>query len=240
MMGSRNKNILSALLCILIWLSIGSSQSASVTISAAEIESHLQKYIEGIFQPRHIRYETRQVREIPSVTLLQQPDQITVGHKGDEVPGGYEVFKVTFYREGNPLRSLYIPVEIRVFQKVWVTSRPVEKDEKLSATNIHLEEKETSSLSGMAYSESESPANLYARRTLPANKIILKSDVREAYLVRQGESADLEYQNGAIKIHLKTIALQNGEAHELIWVKNPENHKRIRVRVVSANTVTLP
>ena len=206
----------------------------------AAIREKVENYIQNRFAGSGVRYQLEFVQSLPEIRLPQASDSINVSSSGEGLPQGNKVIKVTFYRQKIALRSIYVATKIHLFKKVWVTAYSFKRDEKISVTKLNSEEKDITKLNGEPLEKSPGSGDLVTRRSLPANKVLMKKDVRQPYLICKGHRLDVEYKKGNVRIILQTQALQNGGAGELIWVKNLDTRKRMRVKVVAPSLAVIP
>lgn len=225
---------------IVLLLGWAGSSAAGYYYPAAEIKSAVSAYIENQFRGRGQRFELNWINQINDVSLPNPPEKVEVTRRARGPLAANRVFRVTFYENGKAQKSIYVPVQIRVFQPVWVTRYAIRKGEVLDVDRLNLEEREITHLSGNPLPRMPGVARLMARRSLPAGRVVLQNDVREPYLVEKGNRVDVLFARGAVKIKIQTLAAQSGSRDDLIWVKNPKTRQRMRVRVVGSDQAVLP
>jgi len=238
-MKQRTEIIWLVLFVLLFTASRSLGEAKRFVYPKAEIRMQVQNFVAHHFAQSDSRYQIEWLQDIPEVRLLQRPDSIAVSSNGGNRWWGNRVIRVAFYSRGKALRSIYVSVRIRVFGKVWITVQSIRQGEVISARQLVQKETEITNFNEAPFTFSQT-SHWIARRHIAANRILLQRDVREPFLVQKGHHLDVEYHSGAIRIKLKALALQNGGNGELIWVKNLENRKRLRVKVIGPALAVVP
>jgi flagella basal body P-ring formation protein FlgA len=78
-----------------------------------------------------------------------------------------------------------------------------------------------------------------ARRTLLPGKPVEVNAVRDAYLVNQGKSSLVVFQNAGLTITTQAVALDNGAAGDVVKLRNPDSGLVIQGTVDRDGTVRL-
>lgn len=206
--------------------------------TAREIRQQIDQYVRQQYRDSGDRVKISFLQEITDITLGQPADRMAVFCNG--IPRGNTVFTVRFFRDEKALRALYLSARVSVFGQVVVTDGVIRRGEPLDAARLKTEEKEITRLPAAPFRTVAQVAGLVAKRNLAAGQIVSEKDVRPPFLVRKGEHLNVAYQKGAVKISLEALALQDGGKNDLIWVKNPLNRRRLRVKVVAKDDAVLP
>jgi len=78
-----------------------------------------------------------------------------------------------------------------------------------------------------------------ARRTLLPGQPVQVNAIRDAYLVNQGKSSLVVFQNAGLTITTQAVALDNGVAGEVVKLRNPDSGVVIQGTVERDGTVRL-
>ncbi|MEJ2636532.1 MAG: flagellar basal body P-ring formation chaperone FlgA [Calditrichia bacterium] len=208
--------------------------------SSQQICGKIQSYVDNCYSQSGARFEIEWIQSVPDVTLLNSPDLISVSHRGEVLPRGNQVVKISFYSRRQILRSIYVPVKIHVFQKVLITNRPISRDERLDPGKMDIEEKDITTLPGEPLQPSAGIQGLICKKRLPGKRVILEKDVRQPYLVHKGENLNISYRKANLHITLQAEAMQNGSQGDLIWVRVPDSRKRLQVKIIGAGLTAIP
>ncbi|MBX9589512.1 MAG: flagellar basal body P-ring formation protein FlgA [Hyphomonadaceae bacterium] len=78
-----------------------------------------------------------------------------------------------------------------------------------------------------------------ARRTLLPGQPVPVNAIRDPYLVNQGKSSLVVFENGGLTITTQAIALQNGVAGDVVTLRNPDSGVVIQGTVERDGSVRL-
>ncbi len=229
------KSGITTLLLTLLLGTVFYAQNSRFVYPKKKIREQVQRFVARSFSEPNESYRIEWLHSIPEIRLLQKPDSINIVYRGNRIPKGNTVLKISFYRYEKILRSFYLSLKINVFQDVWVTGRTVPKGTFLKKDRLKIEHKDITYLSGAPLSNDILNTDWIAKRTLSVGQIVTTDDLRLPYLVHKGHKIDVQYNQDFVKVQLQALALQNGGEGDIIWVKNPETHKRLQVKVVGPN-----
>jgi flagella basal body P-ring formation protein FlgA len=126
--------------------------------------------------------------------------------------------------------SKYVPAQVRVYEQVLITTRPLTRGDIISASDIMLREADTSTLRNAYMQTPELALGMEVRRTLQANVPVVREALAAPILVRRGDAVIITAQTGTIEIRQQGTALQNGEMGTRITVRN--NNSNIVVQAI--------
>jgi len=130
--------------------------------------------------------------------------------------------------QGESPWSKYVPVSIKVYEKVLMTTRPIARGETLTADDLAMEETDISLL---RYSYLQSPAlaiGMESKRSLPANSTIVQEALVAPTLVNRGDSVVLSAKSGSVEIRQQGVAMQSGELGKRINVRNTNSDQIVQ------------
>ena len=78
-----------------------------------------------------------------------------------------------------------------------------------------------------------------ARRTLLPGQPVQVNAVRDPYLVSQGKSSLVVFENGGLTISIQAVALQNGGVGDVVTLRNPDSGVVIQGTVERDGTIRL-
>jgi flagella basal body P-ring formation protein FlgA len=133
--------------------------------------------------------------------------------------------------QGSAPWTKYVPVNIKVYEKVLVTTRPIARGETLVASDLSLAESEVSTL---RYSYLKSPdiaIGMEAKRSLPANTTLVQEALVAPTLVNRGDTVVLSAKAGTVEIRQQGVAMQSGELGKRINVRNTNSDQIVQAIV---------
>lgn len=127
-------------------------------------------------------------------------------------------------------RAEYI-VRGSVQADVVVTTSAVIAGQAITAGQLARERRDASSTPG-ALSSIEAVVGKSSRRSLHSGQIIDRTWLLEPILVRRGAGVSIVARNAGIEVQVPGEALDEGRRDEIVRVRNTQNAKILRVRVV--------
>lgn len=127
--------------------------------------------------------------------------------------------------------TIYVPVSISIYDKVAVSTRNLQRGEKLNESDFVMRRTNTSSI-GQSYLDSETTLlGMEVNRPIRSGSIIKVHDIREPIVIAKGDSVTLEANQGALQVSSVGIALANGRMGEQIRVQNSRSKRIVDARV---------
>ena len=106
--------------------------------------------------------------------------------------------------------SKYVPVSVRIFEPVLVTTRPVARGEILSPADLSLVQSDISLLRGSYLQASELAVGMEVRRPLPTGATVAQEALAAPMLVKRGDTVTLSAKAGSVEIRQQGVALHQG------------------------------
>lgn len=113
----------------------------------------------------------------------------------------------------------------RIFGECWTVASRINSGTPIREENLVRLTAELTNLRTTALRDLTSIVNKLSVRSLVPSRPILRSDVREAPVIRSGEPVSIVYRRGHISVILDGIAMMDGGVGEQIPVRVPEIHK---------------
>jgi len=130
--------------------------------------------------------------------------------------------------------TVYVPVKIKVFKSVIVTTRPLTTNQVITATDIKLQNWDLSTLR-QGYIESRNEVIGMALKHPIAMGVAVNSyNLKKQKLVRRGEQITLMASIGDMDVRMMGIALSDASLGQRVRVRNSSS-KRIVEGVVNAS-----
>jgi flagella basal body P-ring formation protein FlgA len=133
-------------------------------------------------------------------------------------------------RGANPW-SIYVPVTIRVFRDVVVSTAPLERGQPIGPGDVTLEERDALANGGRMLLRLEDAIGRTPRRDLPSHAALGASALEMPVLVKRGERLSLASRTGGITVTATVEALGNGRMGEHIRVRNLQSQRVIEATV---------
>ncbi len=235
-----NKQIWTFSLLGLLWSCVLFAQPEAGIVSGTDIQTKVNEFIESVYKGTAVQYKVEPVTRLSRWIVGHPVDSIKVFYKQNHLPKGYNIFTIKAYSSGRVVRSLSYSANVNIFRKVLVATRPIRRGTPITRADVKLVKKDITHLTDIPLTDWKKLKELIPSRTISRGKILVRSYFRKPYLIHRGGMATLRYDYQNITIELKVQALQNGEPGEVIWFKDPRNHKRYKGRVVGKALAVLP
>lgn len=132
--------------------------------------------------------------------------------------------------------SIYVPARVRVVEHVVVAVQPVPRGTVLTAADIRLEPRDTSSLSAGYFQDSSQVIGKSVTNALAAGTVLTPQIVKAPLVVHRGERVILLAQTAGIQVRMAGKAMADGTLGQRIQVRSLPS-KRIVEGVVRRDGV---
>lgn len=130
--------------------------------------------------------------------------------------------------------TVYQSANVRIFDRVLVSSHFLSKGTVLSAADLKLERRELSALPSGYETVPERLIGKQLRRALMAGAVVVPQAVKTLPLIKQGETVTIVMRQGGMEVSSSGIALADADLGERLRVRN-ETSKRVVEGTVTAN-----
>ena len=141
--------------------------------------------------------------------------------------------------DGRVDRVLPLRVMVDVLHLAVVTTKKIEKGEKLSSENVALVRMPASKIPSDTLRQLESVLGRTAAFSLAPETAIRISYLYDPPVIKRGQKALAIVQKGNIEMTVEVIAIEDGKAGDIIRVENTDTHKAIHAKVRDEKTVLI-
>lgn len=135
--------------------------------------------------------------------------------------------------------SLYVPVSIELMRKVVVLDTALPRGSLLQAADIRMERHDVYRLHSGFFTDPDQVLGMSLHHSLPAGKILSRTSLKAAKIIRRGARVTLIAQAGGIAVRMSGKALMNGAAGERIRVRNLKSKRIVEGIVKDMHTVAV-
>lgn len=132
--------------------------------------------------------------------------------------------------------NLYVPVEIRVYRPVLVTTRALARGEAIGAGDVTLAERNSLAAGAPPLSEPAAVVGQSARRSIAANTVLSAGLIELPVLVRRGDRLGVSARAGGITIQISAEALGTARLGERVRVRNLQSGRVIDAVVTGSGS----
>ena len=199
---------------------------------AAELQRHVAE--SGPWRPEDV-----DVRVLPfqSIPLPVAGYSLRVIRPIGGIKPGVQSILVAAFSAGKEQGRLWVRADIRIFEEVVVSSRPLGFNETVRSQDVRIERRDISSLNARPFYRVEEVVGQQASRAISVNEMLTQKTVQRPILIRRGNSVNMIYETGSLRIEMPAVAEESGKVGELIQVKNPTSGKVLRGTVVDGRLV---
>ncbi len=181
------------------------------------------------------------VKNVPVVQVDLQGKVLGITTSCDfAAVGNNKLAKVSLTENGKVLRTFVVPVEVKSYDTVLVTTRTIAKGEALNATNTRFEKRNvTTAQAGNVIGENFDFSNMASQRPIKAGEIIDKRFLAKETAIYRSNPVVAVFQSGGIRLSIEVIALENGGVGDYIKVRSNEYKKTYQGKVINSNQVLI-
>lgn len=135
--------------------------------------------------------------------------------------------------------TVRVPVSVKMFTNVLVTSRPLARGDGIGAADVHGEERD---VAGLAYGYVAGLDQVEGRslaRPLSAGTVLTPGMLAGRQAVRTGDAVSMEASIEGVTIHAEGVALGAGDTGSRIKVRNASSGKVLDAVVSGPGTVAV-
>ena len=137
-----------------------------------------------------------------------------------EISNGYKTIK-----------TIDVKVNVEIEASIYVAKENIKKEESLK-DKVVREQRRIASFSNKLILDENELNDMVAKSDIPKGTIITKNLLQERNIVKKGEEIFVILKEGDLKLEVKFISLQSGKKGQIIWVKNPINGEKLKVKIL--------
>ena len=237
----RTLFLVSVLALLVSWFPLNSqAQERRTVLSAERVVQALRDYVlqQSPWQGSQVEVD---LRAFSSVRLPShaEPVSIRVLRPRSGITPGPRRFFIAVRAGQHEIKRTWVQAEVRVFDHVVVTSRPLANHESFTSDNVRIERRELRSLAVRALTALDDVLGKQAGHMIPINEIVTASMVKQPRVVRRGGGITMLFETGELRIAARGKALQPGSVGDVIQVKNASSGKVLEGQILDAHTVRI-
>lgn len=206
-------NLFPMMIMLIVIFQFNSKIYAKSTFSSERIEQAVISIVlEKLQNQAEIEFLT-----IPKTQEFQQDDIGAEIILDEQIKPGNNIVGLKFLLNGKLLKYLEIHIRVKMLADVWVTSRAIPSNTKLSKNDFVIKSK---SINGSSMPlDIEDLIGRELSRTTTQDEYITREMLASEVLVKRGEKVTIVVQSGGIRIRCTGTSVQDGAAGQQIRVK---------------------
>jgi flagella basal body P-ring formation protein FlgA len=150
---------------------------------------------------------------------------------------GIQSFLVAFTGGEQQQVRIWVKASIRIFEDVVVCSQPLLMNDVVTLSQIRLEHRDVSHVSGRPFLHLNDVVGQQVTREIAANEILTHRNIARPTLIARGSPVTLIYDSGALRVETAGVVEESGRAGDFVHVKNSGSGKLLRGKVLDGRTV---
>lgn len=223
-------------LALLFCLFLAAAPAGAALLDAEAVERALAAHFAENGPWRAEQIEVR-VRPFPPRALPEGRVELRVIAPRERVAPGTRAYLVEASAGGKEAQRLWVQAEVRLYDVVLVSARPIGRGQRIVAEDLRRERREVGGLSQRPLIEPAEALGKQAARAIAANEILTPALVELPVAVKRGVAVKMLYETPRLAVEARGRALEDGRVGEIIRVKNPSSGKVVEAKVVDAHTV---
>jgi len=227
-----------ALAVIALWLAplADAEDRPGQLLTQPQVERTLRQYVLANGPWKADQVEVKELA-IKSVLLRAGSLVLRVAKHGKVIGPGTQSFLLAAEVDGKEETQFWVRSEIKVYDNVVVSTRPLAQKEMIAPEDVRLDWREIGGAAPRPYRRIEEVLGKQVSRSTAANEVLTIAQAEPPQVVRHGSAIVLVYENASVRVETSGEALQAGKVGETIKVKNPASGKLLQGVIVDAKTV---
>jgi flagella basal body P-ring formation protein FlgA len=138
---------------------------------------------------------------------------------------------------GREETRVWIDADVKVFEKVVVTSQPLAHYEAISREKVRLERRDLGETPGQPLTSIGELEGKLAAAPIEINQALTASMVALPQVIRRGATVALVYESAGIRVETSGRAVEPGRVGDHIHVENPDSGKVLEGQILDERTV---
>lgn len=147
-------------------------------------------------------------------------------------------FSLIFRVDGRAVKNIAVSTTLEALAEVAITTGDLRRGVILSEEHIELAERDLNRLRAPCF-DSDELLGKRLKRSLRKGQVLERSAVAFPPMIKRGEIVTIMAQKGALTVTAKGLAQQNGDAGDMIRVRNISSKKDLICKVAGPVSVTV-
>ncbi len=227
--------VLQILLWVITLLHLAPAQAETTTKEiAAAVNTFMHSYAQQQNQTPQQKIKTEIGQLNPSLTLPSCPQKLVVSSTQQQALRGRLSLKVSC---PSPQWSLYVPIQIHLYDTIFLSKQPLLKGAAIDATMITSQSTEVTNLTRGYFSQTQQLEGLLAQRTIPAGQVLTPDMLKAKPLIHPQEEVTITLTLNGMTIKTTGIALASGQLGDHIPVQNKSSHIKVEAEIIGDGLV---
>lgn len=219
-------------------------QVATESVSGAELITGGKEFLEeelAIFAAGSVEREIELEQELPDLVLPRAREHRELEYRWPGLPRtrGAVTIQLVVTIDGTRFRTIPLRYSVRVFQDVIITTRPLERGDRLASSDFRRERQEITSLDAAPVSGLAAPSDLELLHRTSPGTVLTATNTRRATLVEARAIVTVHYRSETIQLRTLGKALDAGARGDVVRIQNLDSERVVTARVVGPSAVEI-
>lgn len=139
--------------------------------------------------------------------------------------------------DGSSPWTVFVPAQVRLFRNVVTVSRPLKRENIVTADDVTLRERDVGMLrQGFLTSLDQAIGQKVIRPTV-VDQVLTATHLEQAEVIRKGDQVVITARSGTLSVRMPGEALSKGSVSEQIRVRNLNSKRVVKARVTGPGQV---
>jgi flagella basal body P-ring formation protein FlgA len=228
--------LIAAAVALFVALAARAEERAGQTLTQEQVERTLRQYVAntGPWKADQIEVKALSFKPVP---LRAGKLDLRVLKHGKGIGPGVHTFLIGAEVAGKEESQIWVRSEIKVYDNVVVSARPLAHREVIGPQDVRLDWREVNSYAPRPFTKLEEVVGKQVLRATGVNEVLTSSQAEAPQVMRHGSAIVLVYESAYLRVETAGEALQAGKVGEMIRVKNPSSGKLLQGVVLDGKTV---
>ncbi len=139
--------------------------------------------------------------------------------------------------EGEQPWSIYVPVTVKIYRKIVVTSRPLAQGQIISSNDIEMYRMDISQLAGGYLTQANIAIGQILSRPLQLGRPLLSNFLKAPTVIRRGQTITLLARKASFEVRSIGESMMDGAVGERIKVRNRRSRRIVEGIIVKNGVV---
>ncbi len=126
---------------------------------------------------------------------------------------------IEFYYSGEVIRTVDVPLKIKIFKIVPVTNKTIQSGRKIKSDDFIFTRVDVTNIDLKDIANEDEILDAELGRTISKGSVIKKSMLNSGIVIRKGEKVQVEVSVGSVKIRTFGYSLQDAKAGDIVKFK---------------------
>lgn len=147
------------------------------------------------------------------------------------------IVRVSFYVNNKFQKTVCVPVKLALYDNVWITSQPINRDDAISPANVEQAKRDISHIAPTAARIGNDLSFTRVKKSFRTGEILDHRYIEKDPIVLRNSLVAIVFKSPEVNITISGEAMQNGRIGDMVKVRSKDFKKEYMGKVVDKGTV---